>query len=61
MVQSVPGAKLSKETGVFEIPGGCSNISALPDITFNMMTGNFTLTPQQYVVQVTALMHFAHI
>ncbi len=51
-MQSVPGVFLGKESGALEIAGGCSNISSLPNITFSLGTGNFSLTPQQYIVQV---------
>ena len=51
-VQSVPGITLVRESGALEIVGGCSNISSLPNITFALGTGNFSLTPQQYIVQV---------
>ncbi len=51
-MQSVPGITLGRESGALEIIGGCSNISSLPNITFALGTGNFSLTPQQYIVQV---------
>lgn len=50
--QAFPGVKYSSSTGAFQVLGGCTNITSLPNITISLGSYNFTLTPQQYVVQV---------
>ena len=54
-MQSLPGVSYSRQTGTFQVTGGCANITALPNITVTLGARNFTLTPQNYVVQVDFL------
>lgn len=54
-MQSLPGVSYSRASGSFQIVGGCANITALPNLTVSLGSRNFTLTPQNYVVQVAPL------
>ena len=50
--QALPGVSYSRQTGSFQVIGGCANITALPNLTVTLGSRNFTLTPQNYVIQV---------
>ncbi len=50
--QGVPGMVYSRESGSFQVLGGCNNITSLPNLTMSLGGYNCTLTPRQYVVQV---------
>ncbi len=53
--QSLPGVSYSRQTGSFQVIGGCANITILPNLTVTLGSRNFTLTPQNYVIQVASL------
>ena len=60
-VQSLPGVSYSRQTGAFQVIGGCGNITALPNLTLTLGGRNFTLTPQNYVVQVASAAHLGSV
>ena len=59
-MQRFPGVTYSRSIGAFQVIGGCANISALPNLTVAVYGYNLTLTPKQYVVQVTPYYYCIH-
>ena len=51
-VQVIPGMVYWSDAGVYNLSGGCAAVPTLPPLTFTIDGSDYTLTPQQYVLQV---------
>ena len=40
------------DAGVYNVSGGCAAVPSLPSLTFAIDGSDYTLTPQQYILQV---------
>ncbi len=40
------------DAGVYNVSGGCAAVPSLPPLTFTIEGSDYTLTPQQYILEV---------
>ncbi|BDA43815.1 Cathepsin E [Coccomyxa sp. Obi] len=50
--QAIPGMVFWEDAGVYNVSGGCAAIPTLPPLTFTIDGADYTLTPQQYVLEL---------
>ncbi len=50
--QAIPGLEYAADDNIWVVQGGCQDVSSLPNITFVLGGKPYTLTPEQYVLQV---------
>lgn len=53
-LQAIPGLVIWEEAGVYNVSGGCEAVHTLPPLTFTINGTDYTLTPEQYILQVSS-------
>ena len=51
-LQAIGGVNYWDDAGLYNVSGGCSEISTLPRITFTLDGTDYSLDPQDYILQV---------
>lgn len=52
LVQAIPGMVYWGDAGLYNVSGGCAAIPSLPPLTFTIDNVDYTLSPEQYILQV---------
>jgi hypothetical protein len=52
LVQAIPGMVYWEDAGLYNVSGGCAAIPSLPPLTFTIDNVDYTLSPEQYILQV---------
>ncbi len=50
-----------EEAGLYNVTGGCAAVPSLPPLTFTIDSVDYTLSPQQYILQVIGSRHKQHV